>query len=937
MAGAGAVTLLERVRRALAPDYEVLREVAAGGMGVVFAAQQIRLRRIVAIKILRPDHATAIATERFRAEGRLLARLSHPSIVPIYDADEADGLLYYVMEFVEGETLAERLKHGPLLEAEALGLAHDLLAALAAAHAQGVVHRDVKPANIFLKGERALLGDFGIAHWRQESDPGLTTPGQRLGTVKYMSPEQRDGESSNLRTDVYAAGLVLWEACSGERWPAYQAPERADWSRVPAPLAAAVRKALALDPADRWGDARAFAAALGRPRSRRRALWLIPALVAAAAAAIYFVWPRPRPVTGIVLEIAPFDVRGAVGRAALGDSISRYLAKTLGGNLDFRVTTARGTRRTPGAVRLTGTVTLKPAGTRLDLLASGSGAAITAGAESPSPGEWQTLVDGLADTLVRRIWRGELEADKWLPLAALPHTAEGLGRWHAAERLYAQGRWDDADSAYRSVEHADTTCLLCSYRLLDIARWLSGGADPARLARIVAHVDSFPPHYRALITAQQVDWPARYDSLVRVAATWPEFFLGSFLLGDELFHRGPLYGHLRQEALEPMTHALRLKPDFAPGNEHLAWLLLSEGGPTETRGVLDSVPPEMTRPSLSTVIRLMLNIGYEWRFGTRERALALTRVALQNPVVTGDFRTPAGGRMMMTLDTPEGAVGLGGALEALRTNPEAVRSGLLAQAHGYAALGRLDSLRAIGIRLGLIQANRALPLYVLELEAALTLADPDTLQRTDPGLRRALESYASPGAESPPLRRRAAWMLALLAGRDRDDAAGVRFRALLEDGTPGVALRGSADLWDALMHGDTARAGRAAAALPPSDLTRPGPDPFEDSVLRLMEAELFSTRGSLQQAREALRWHEHLQLVDFPIGDPQPGEVAWALGTLMRWRRARMLDAGGQTGSELCATYGAVARLWRDADRRFAVRADSARRRSASLGCGQPT
>jgi hypothetical protein len=929
------MTLLERVQRALAPDYEVLREVAAGGMGVVFAAHHPRLDRIVAIKILRPDHATAVAAQRFLAEGRLLAVLSHPAVVKVYDAGEADGLIYYVMEFIAGETLAERLKRGALPPAEVLMLARDLLGALAAAHAIGVVHRDVKPANIFLRDGRALLGDFGIARWREESDPGLTTPGQRLGTLKYMSPEQRDAEGSTVRSDVYAVGLVLWEACTGDRWPAYQQPDRADWSRIPAPLAPAIKKALALDPAERWADAKEFEAALTFPRPRGRTPWIVAGLVVAAtAAAAYVFWPRAEPVAGILLEIAPFEVRGAAGRAALGDSISGYLAKALSGNPDFRVIQARGKNRTPGAVRLTGTVTDSAGNNRLDLLASGSGPDVSTHAESASPVDWQTLVDRLADTLVQRIWRGEMEeADKWLPMAALPH-ASGLSRWHAAERLYARGRWEDADSAYRSAELADSTCLLCSYRRLDIARWLSEPADTSRLARIVAHVDSFPPHYRALITAQRVGWPARYDSLKAAVKAWPKFFLASFLLGDELFHRGPLYGHLRQEAVEPMTHAVSLRPDFAPGNEHLAWLLLSEGGKAETRRALDSVPPENAQAGLSTVIRVMLNIGYQWRFGTAADAEGLTRVVLGDSTVARDPRTPAGGRMMMTLDTPKGAVGLGRALEALPGNREAERNGLLAQAHGYAALGRLDSLRVIGSRLRLTQSNRSLVLYVLELEAALILADPDSLVRVDPGLRAGLEHYELPGAESPAFRQRAAWMLALLALREGNDTAATRLRAVLADtGT----LRRSVEFWDALSQRDTARAGRALGTLLLPDLTRPSEDPFEDAVVRLMRADHFLRSGSLEDARKTLLWHEHLQLIGFPIGDPQPGEVAWALGTLVRWRRARLLDATpGQAGAELCATYGAVARLWRDGNARYAARADSARQKWVTLGCREP-
>jgi hypothetical protein len=258
-------------------------------MGIVFEARQRRLDRRVAIKILRPELATAVAAERFLAEGRILARLSHPNIVPIYDAGEADGLLYYVMEFVEGESLADRLRRGPLPPAEALRLSQDLLAALGAAHAQGVVHRDVKPANIFLRQGQALLGDFGIARWRQEHDAGLTTPGELIGTPRYMSPEQRDGVPVTMRTDVYAAGLVLWEACTGKRWPAYQAPETADWGRVPAALVPPLRRALALTPEERWSDAGELLQALGQ--SRRRPRWPLVATGAVLAAGLGWALP----------------------------------------------------------------------------------------------------------------------------------------------------------------------------------------------------------------------------------------------------------------------------------------------------------------------------------------------------------------------------------------------------------------------------------------------------------------------------------------------------------------------------------------------------------------------------------------------------------------------------------------------------------------------
>src|SRR3989449_478461 len=157
-------TWLERVRAALAPKgYDVERVLASGGMGTVFLARQRALDRLVAVKIIRPELYTAQAAERFRQEAQTLASFSHPNIVPIHDADEAEGMPYYVMDFLVGETVADGLVRGPLPPARALKLGRDLLDALEAAHRRGVVHRDVKPANVFLVGERAVLVDFGIA------------------------------------------------------------------------------------------------------------------------------------------------------------------------------------------------------------------------------------------------------------------------------------------------------------------------------------------------------------------------------------------------------------------------------------------------------------------------------------------------------------------------------------------------------------------------------------------------------------------------------------------------------------------------------------------------------------------------------------------------------------------------------------------------------
>lgn len=205
--------------RAVAGEFRLLREIGRGGMGVVYLAEDAQLHRRVAIKTLPPHLAAdAAVRERFLREARTAAALSHPNIVPIYSAAERDAVVYFTMGFVDGESVAERLhRHGPLAVPSALAITRQLAMALDAAHAQGVVHRDIKAENVLLDGSgRALVTDFGIARL-SEAQP-LTATGTVLGTVQYMSPEQVTGEALDGRSDLYALGVLLFHMLTG-RFP----------------------------------------------------------------------------------------------------------------------------------------------------------------------------------------------------------------------------------------------------------------------------------------------------------------------------------------------------------------------------------------------------------------------------------------------------------------------------------------------------------------------------------------------------------------------------------------------------------------------------------------------------------------------------------------------------------------------------------------------
>jgi TolB-like protein/Flp pilus assembly protein TadD len=216
--------LLHRLRTALADRYQVQGELGRGGMAIVYEGRDLKHNRTVAIKVLRPEVGASLGAERFLREIRIVAGLSHPHIVPLYDSGEVGGLLYYVMPYLDGPSLRARLeREGRLPLEEACHIAEAVASALGYAHAQGVIHRDIKPENVLMSGAEAMVTDFGIA--RAVSAAGgerLTWAGIPLGTMGYMSPEQAAGaEDIDERTDIYSLGCVLYEMLLGRlpgRW-----------------------------------------------------------------------------------------------------------------------------------------------------------------------------------------------------------------------------------------------------------------------------------------------------------------------------------------------------------------------------------------------------------------------------------------------------------------------------------------------------------------------------------------------------------------------------------------------------------------------------------------------------------------------------------------------------------------------------------------------
>jgi tetratricopeptide (TPR) repeat protein len=355
--------------RALRERYALERELGRGGMATVYLARDLKHQRQVALKVLRPDISALIGAERFVREIAIVAKLAHPHVLPLHDSGVADGHLYYVMPFVEGESLRARLERERQLPVEdAVRIGEEVADALAHAHSRGVVHRDIKPENILLESGHAVVADFGIARVLSETGgTRLTDTGLAIGTAGYMSPEQASGETSlDERADVYSAGCVVYEMLSGEpphTGPTPQVvlaraltesvrPLTAVREAVSPQLDLAVRKALAKSPADRYASAAEFKAALRAamtapvaggarripPRRTVRKSALLTLAVIAAIAVLGLVW-QSLPGTsdqGLRLAVFPFMATAAPARE-YSERLPDLLATVLDGTPGVRV------------------------------------------------------------------------------------------------------------------------------------------------------------------------------------------------------------------------------------------------------------------------------------------------------------------------------------------------------------------------------------------------------------------------------------------------------------------------------------------------------------------------------------------------------------------------------------------------------------------------
>ncbi len=656
--------LRSRLAPALADRYEIDRGIGSGGTAIVYLARDLKHGRLVALKVLRPDVGASLGADRFLREIRIAAGLNHPHILAVHDSGEADGLLYYVMPFVEGESLRDRLKReGALPLDDALRIGREVADALAYAHSQGVVHRDIKPGNILLVGGHAVVADFGIAMAAGgEVDP-FTELGLAIGTPAYMSPEQGGGEGPlDGRTDLYSLGCVVYEMLTGKPPFTGQSPQaimarhatadappvRVARPSVPVGVDAAVHRALAKLPADRFATAHQFAEALGAPEAhprppRRRAL-ATPiatgvALIAIAIIAIAVLRRRP-------LDTGSAGVGVLVVPAAFHDSAGEGLPSTrsaqglLVGAIDWLpgvqpidgLGLADSVRREPdqpllASARkqgaryvLTGTIATDGGGrvARVDLYATGSGERLVR-SQAPVSGEGAAAALGRAAMAAAR---GLAEQERMsLGSRAMLFDATGsaiaLGYLLEGQDRFWRAQFDAAANAFRAAIDADSSCALAYHRLSVAHVWRHDyPAALAVAARGLARSPPVAPRWRALLDAQRLYVLSEGDSAIAafqtIVADDPNNVDAWLGLAESLFHFAMATGHRPTEARPAFERLIALDSAFAPIYDHLTDLALHSDRIDDAAGFLRLIPADDPgRPARAAVIGLRRKSGSE--------------------------------------------------------------------------------------------------------------------------------------------------------------------------------------------------------------------------------------------------------------------------------------------------------------------------------------
>jgi tetratricopeptide (TPR) repeat protein len=924
--------LLDRLRDALRGEYDVERRLGAGGMGYVYRGRDPALDMPVAIKVLRPELATARAAERFLTEARALAAVKHQNVVTIHRVpQDTRGLFLYVMELLGG-TLADRLKEGPLKPAAAVRLGMDLLAGLERVHLAGIVHRDIKPGNVFIEeGGPAKIGDFGIAHVSRPSGEQLTDTGVAPGTPAYMAPEQVTRGEPGPAADLYAVAMVIYEAITGRRWKTGTDPVRGDWQRVPRRVRPVLRRGLAPDPAARWPDAHTFRHALATTL-RRRGPVVVAAVAAAAAVAtggafaIQRWLDRPPPPILSDVAVLPFDVVNGPAKmgAQLAINVELGLA-TAWGDSGFRVTPYSLTH--PYA-RERARDSL-PAGTWEQLHATRilrGRVEIRADSLTATPelvGRDGTVlalgqVQGRTDELPRIGFRLAQAATRVLePRHAARFVGYRSGEEDAATAAFIDGayafeqdNWAAAEAAFRDAIAADSNYGDAWWGLYKVQAWRRAPHEVNLVTVFRRYGDQFSDLDRLLIQAELASTIPERITLYRAAIERaPYDAYPRLMLGNELFHRGALTGQGYASAIDVLNGAADANPYLAATYSMLAWAYVRLGDSARARQALERHRAYgRPTPEADFGMAEVLDLARLARF---DFPTFLKHLEQTNRSPDGPASLARAVRLGLAFGIPDAQEAIGRALQGMR-NDTLRLIGLTAQAPALLSKGRVAEALARLEEAGGVFRD---PEYRFQAAQWALILPALGVPGVPPEARDAARARMGGWASDGPRVTRARWTLLLDALATDTASAEQRLTSLRESAdAPALVDLGAALL--TALRGDTAAALRLSDSLTLRVVAAQVADPLQRAVLFLSRGRWLAGRDRAR-ADAAWQWYENADFVGWPMGALQAAEVDGALETWARYVRAERAVAARDQESVCRLAPDAIAR-WTDADSAYA-------------------
>ncbi len=963
--------LFDRLQVAVGDRYNLEAELGSGGMAIVYRALDCSHDRAVAIKVLRPELAAALGSDRFLREIKVTARLTHPNILPVLDSGGTGDLLYYVMPLVEGESLREALDRGALSIEDAVQYATEAADALGSAHRHGIVHRDIKPENILLVEGHAVIADFGIATAMSgASEEKLTETGMSIGTPLYMSPEQAAGESVDVRSDVYSLGCTLFECLAGR--PPFTGPTVASIVQqhltadppavgtirtgVPDAVSNTIAKTLAKNPADRFEDGSRLAEALKRSSATggtqsaasppERPAWAWPAGIAAVAAIVLGGWWVMSRGAGEVpavnveqLAVFPFAVRSPdPDHEYLGDGIAELLSTALDGVGDFRiidpgVVIARrpaedqheATARELGAGRyISGSVAAAGRG-RVQVRATLHTVGDSAPLSAQVTGDPDDLLE-LTTALGRELLVGLALSEQGIDSLAVSTTdsVEALKAYLRGVRHYRANEFSRAIDALTEAVAIDSNFAIAYLPLARAASWRERHTLATRAAEAGVRASrgrNVLPRHRALLemslALERGDGPLMESLAREVLREYPNDFEALYMLGEMRSHNGPFYGQPYTLAREPHWRAFQLDPGRGDAVFHLSFDVAFGH---RDLALLDSVIVQRGGDPAESLIRRTLAAYTQGDAAARAAVLAESRGAFMQPLRIGWLlgeladATVLAERLASDAEDPVAATYHQNWRAWLNAGQGQVRS----------ALHVADSTALWASVKGTELAAYVVALPFLSVEPDILQSVRDNLSAVDAGAaQRCTVARQFVCAHDDVHEHIKAYLLGVLSVKLGDDAAAQQQVAILESlpGSDDARALGR-DLSLGIQAAIVSEAGRLEDALRLLERTSTARkiELVRDSQIFALVAERYRQADLLARLGrhdEALRRFESLLLY------PEFRAAA-------NLRRGEIFESLGQPDSA-AIQYAEFVRLWRDADPEYQPLVEDVRIRLARL------